>query len=347
MLFGRNPRLPVDLTFESVSVSPKSSSRKDYVAEWEKGIPGAYKIAAENSKKAASYNKSHHDKRIHGTALKPGDRVLVRNLRERGGTGKLRNYWEEKVHVVIDRKKESPVYVLKTKDGSGVERILHRNLLLPCDLLPFEGTLTSDKRKEKSKSSSYHRKKNSVGSETSDSDSSCDYNVYRVVPDEVTKSFPVSQQATPLVDSSSHHDQESNYSDNQDELPVNSDQQVTSNDIEELNGDETDEEQNIEIVSGLSSTENTHLNSDENIDNELQNPPRYPKRNHPQPERLAYNHLGESSNTSYVMSTHLQTRPSFASISNPSMFSTYRQTPRTAFLYYSYFLSPYIPHSFK
>ena len=106
----------------------------------------AYKIATENSKKAASYNKSHHDNRIHGTALKPGDRVLVRNLRERGGTGKLRNYWEENVHVVIDRKKDSPVCVLKAVNGSGVERILHRNVLLPCDLLPFEETLSSDKR---------------------------------------------------------------------------------------------------------------------------------------------------------------------------------------------------------
>ena len=63
---------------------------------------------------------------------------------------KHRNYWEEKVHVVIDRKKESPVYVLKAEDRSGIERILHLNLLLPCDLLPFEGTLSSDKRKEKS-----------------------------------------------------------------------------------------------------------------------------------------------------------------------------------------------------
>ena len=78
-----------------MSVSPKSSSRKDYVVEWEKNMREAYKIAAEDSKKAASYNKSHHDKRIHGTTLKPGDRVLVGNSRERGGTGKLRNYWED------------------------------------------------------------------------------------------------------------------------------------------------------------------------------------------------------------------------------------------------------------
>ena len=81
---------------------------------------------------------------------------------------------------------------------------------MPCDLLPFEGTLSSDKRKEKSKSRSYRRKKTSVDSEISDSD----YNVYRMVPGEVTESFPVSQQATPLVDSSSHHDQELDYSDN-------------------------------------------------------------------------------------------------------------------------------------
>ena len=152
-----------------------------------------------------------------------------------------------------------------------------------------------------------HRKKNSVGSETSDSDSSCDYNVYRVVSDEVTKSFPVSQQATPLVDSSSHHDQESDYSDN---LLINSDQLIQISKLLQMilknsTGEETDEEQNTEIVSELSSTENTHLNSDENIHNELQNPPRYPKRNRRQPERLAYNHLGEPSNTSYVMSTHL------------------------------------------
>ena len=168
-----------------------------------------------------------------------------------------------------------------------------------------------------------------------------------MVPHEVTESFPVSQKAIPLVDSSSHHDQELDYSDNQDELPVNSDQQVTSNDIEELDSDEINEKQNTEIVSELSSTENTHLNSDENIDNELQNPPRYPKRNRRQPEKLAYNHLGEPSNTSYVMSTHLQTRPSFSDTSYPSMFSTHRQTPRTTFPYYRYFLSPYIPHSFK
>ncbi|CAB4028975.1 Retrovirus-related Pol poly from transposon [Paramuricea clavata] len=76
--------------------------------------------------------------KVRYTDLQPGDCVLVRNLSPRGGPGKLQAFWEE-VHIVVSRKgPESPVYELRPETGRGRNRVLHRNLLLPCEHLPLE-----------------------------------------------------------------------------------------------------------------------------------------------------------------------------------------------------------------
>ena len=81
--------------------------------------------------------KRNYDKRMRSSALQVGDRVLVRNLTPRGGPGKLRSFWEDKIHVVVARKGEgSPVYDVRPESSQGPSRTLHRNLLLPCDYLP-------------------------------------------------------------------------------------------------------------------------------------------------------------------------------------------------------------------
>ena len=61
----------------------------------------AYDLAAKRSEKSRQHNKSTNDKTACSTALQPGDRVLVRNLSERGGPGKLRSLWEKQIHRVV------------------------------------------------------------------------------------------------------------------------------------------------------------------------------------------------------------------------------------------------------
>jgi len=98
----------------------------------------AYKLAAEKSGKRKSQDVRRHDnKRPCSNALEAGDRVLVKNMSERGGTGKLRNFWEKQVHIVVEPLgDDAVVYKIKSEDTSNTkERILHRNMLLKCNNL--------------------------------------------------------------------------------------------------------------------------------------------------------------------------------------------------------------------
>lgn len=138
LLFGRSPRLPIDLMF-NLPEKKDATGYPAYVRKWKTAMQEAYTLASKSARQAANKGKKQSNKRVRSTVLSPGDRVLVRNLTPRGGPGKLRAFWEDEIHVVVARKNpESPVYDIKPESGRGKIRTLHRNLLLPCDYLPSE-----------------------------------------------------------------------------------------------------------------------------------------------------------------------------------------------------------------
>ena len=92
----------------------------------------AIELAQTNMKKSSDYNKQHQDKKAKIVEVSVGDRVLVKNYREKGGTGKLRSYWEEAIFVVEEKKDNLPVYRIKNINKARDIRVVHRNKLMSC-----------------------------------------------------------------------------------------------------------------------------------------------------------------------------------------------------------------------
>ena len=66
----------------------------------------AYKLAASRSLSSCVRGKKQYDRKGNNPVPQQGDRVLVPNLREGGGPGELRSYWESTVYRVVKRKGE-------------------------------------------------------------------------------------------------------------------------------------------------------------------------------------------------------------------------------------------------
>nr|XP_008283279.1 PREDICTED: uncharacterized protein LOC103359624 [Stegastes partitus] len=147
LMFGRQPRLPVDLAF-GLPVAHQPGSHSQYVRNLKSHLETSYKVATETAKKTADRNKARFDKNVVDSTLERGDRVLVRNVRIRG-KHKLADKWESDVYVVVRQPSGLPVYVVRPETKDGPLRTLHRDLLLPCGFLPATPIEAETSAKEK------------------------------------------------------------------------------------------------------------------------------------------------------------------------------------------------------
>ena len=102
ILFGRKPRMPFDLILEPINKTTQQTHPK-FVDDWRNQMSQAYKIVSTNSSCRKREDIARHDSKGPLTAvLEKVDRVLIRNLSDRGGTRKMRSSCGDKVHVVIE-----------------------------------------------------------------------------------------------------------------------------------------------------------------------------------------------------------------------------------------------------
>ena len=150
LLFGREPRLPLDICLGQWPQDASSTKNYEkFVKEWEDQMREAYRIAQEKCSKVKSCAEERWRKRIIATELKPGDKVLVKNKREQGGPGKLRARWEQDVYEVLKQNDNGVVYeVQKLSDKKGEKRVLHRNMLLPCEMMEEPNSVSEAGRQQ-------------------------------------------------------------------------------------------------------------------------------------------------------------------------------------------------------
>ncbi|KAJ8004302.1 hypothetical protein DPEC_G00157720 [Dallia pectoralis] len=141
LMFGRQPRLPVDIAFGLPVKYGAPKTHSQYVKTLRARLEESYQIATKNSQKVAGRNKRRFDKAVRESTLEEGDQVLVRNLRLRN-KHKLADKWESTVYKVLKRMRDLPVYTVQPINGDGPVRTLHRDHLLPC------GNLTEEEEPE-------------------------------------------------------------------------------------------------------------------------------------------------------------------------------------------------------
>ena len=96
------------------------------------------KIVNRNVNKRNKNNKELYDKNVYGQDLVVGDIVLMKNVSERGGTGKTRNFGDNKIYKAISARNDLPIYQIQPEKDVSKIKTVHRNLLLLCNQLPSE-----------------------------------------------------------------------------------------------------------------------------------------------------------------------------------------------------------------
>ncbi|CAM4573172.1 unnamed protein product [Caretta caretta] len=130
LMFGREPRLPIDLCFGVSEDGDSYETHQQYVSRLREKLRDAYRLATAAARKNADRNKHRYDARVRSQELQPGDRVLLRNLGI-AGKHKIADRWKAIPYLVMEKLGDLPVYKIKPEDGPGQIKTVHRNLLLP------------------------------------------------------------------------------------------------------------------------------------------------------------------------------------------------------------------------
>ena len=131
LLFGREPRLPVDVEFGlQMGGQRGSTGESNYISQLRRRLKFAHKKAKHMAQKQQAKHRDLYTMKCRGAALEVGDLVLVKQTAWKG-RHKIQDRWESGEYQMVGQPTPGvPVYSVKSVAG-GKTKVLHRNLLLP------------------------------------------------------------------------------------------------------------------------------------------------------------------------------------------------------------------------
>ena len=101
LMFGRQPRLLVDLLFPTVRQDENSRTTDEYVTSLYDKLKSALASARDTAILEAQRQKRHYDHKARAVELHLGDKVLVKLDVFRGQQQKLKNWWGDTLYMVV------------------------------------------------------------------------------------------------------------------------------------------------------------------------------------------------------------------------------------------------------
>ena len=130
LMFGRRPRLPVDLLFPTVRQDENSRTTDEYVMSLYDKLKSALALARDTAILEAQRQKRHYNCKAGVVELHLGDKVLVKLDAFRGQRRKLKNQWGDTFYMVVKCMADRiPVYEVEN-DVNKKRQVLHRARLL-------------------------------------------------------------------------------------------------------------------------------------------------------------------------------------------------------------------------
>ncbi|XP_061823055.1 uncharacterized protein [Nerophis lumbriciformis] len=134
LMFGRTPRLPVDMVFQSVLLDDQVVDYDDYVQCLRRDLVNAIRIAQTSATKQQERQTDLYNRKLRGAPVDVGDRVLLANKGERGRR-KLDDRWENHLYTVVEKQESTHTFRLRNC-ATDQEKVVHRNLIMPVNFLP-------------------------------------------------------------------------------------------------------------------------------------------------------------------------------------------------------------------